>query len=124
MAHSHTLVELYPETGRQHQLRVHLAAIGHPIVGDKLYGPEGHQPFLEYIDDGMTEGLRERLGHDRHALHAHRIVVPLPFDQKFASLSAAVDTLDITCPLAPDMLDLWRTVGGANSAPEHQIHAS
>ena len=33
-----TLLELYPQTGRTHQLRVHLAHIGHPIVGDKLYG--------------------------------------------------------------------------------------
>lgn len=34
-----SLVELYPKTGRTHQLRVHLASIGHPIVGDLLYGP-------------------------------------------------------------------------------------
>jgi tRNA pseudouridine32 synthase/23S rRNA pseudouridine746 synthase len=33
-------VDLEPLTGRTHQLRVHLAAIGHPIVGDRLYGPE------------------------------------------------------------------------------------
>jgi len=36
-----SLVELYPETGRTHQLRIHLADIGHPIVGDKLYGNSG-----------------------------------------------------------------------------------
>lgn len=35
-----TLVELQPVTGRSHQLRVHLAAIGHPVVGDALYAPE------------------------------------------------------------------------------------
>src|SRR5690606_25003911 len=34
----HSLVELQPETGRTHQLRVHLAKLGHPIVGDPLYG--------------------------------------------------------------------------------------
>ncbi|MCY1010943.1 hypothetical protein OV079_36335 [Nannocystis pusilla] len=33
-----TLVEALPETGRQHQIRVHLAEIGHAVVGDKLYG--------------------------------------------------------------------------------------
>jgi 23S rRNA pseudouridine1911/1915/1917 synthase len=33
-----TLVRMFPETGRTHQLRVHLAAVGHPIVGDKMYG--------------------------------------------------------------------------------------
>jgi tRNA pseudouridine32 synthase/23S rRNA pseudouridine746 synthase len=36
-----TLVELFPETGRRHQIRVHLAALGHPVVGDALYGPDG-----------------------------------------------------------------------------------
>lgn len=66
-----TLLELHPRTGRQHQLRVHLAAIGHPIVGDKLYGPEREAPFLEIIDTGLTAELIERLGHTRHALHAH-----------------------------------------------------
>lgn len=37
-----TLVDLYPLTGRTHQLRIHMAAIGHPIVGDQKYGPEGN----------------------------------------------------------------------------------
>lgn len=37
-----SLVELYPATGRTHQLRIHCAAIGHPILGDKIYGPEGN----------------------------------------------------------------------------------
>jgi len=34
-----TRVDLFPETGRSHQLRVHLQAIGHPILGDELYAP-------------------------------------------------------------------------------------
>ncbi len=42
-AASSTRVELEPVTGRTHQLRVHLAAIGHPIVGDRLYAPEDVQ---------------------------------------------------------------------------------
>lgn len=38
-AHS-TLIELYPETGRSHQLRVHMKALGHPIIGDRFYAPD------------------------------------------------------------------------------------
>ncbi len=75
-----SLVSLRPHTGRQHQLRVHLASIGHPIVGDKLYGPDGSQPFLDHIDSGMTPALLARLGHPRQALHAHRLVIPHPDD--------------------------------------------
>ncbi|MEN7973448.1 MAG: RluA family pseudouridine synthase [Verrucomicrobiota bacterium] len=37
-----TLVDLFPATGRTHQLRIHMAAIGHPIVGDQKYGQEGN----------------------------------------------------------------------------------
>ena len=78
----HSLVELFPRTGRQHQLRVHLSAIGHPIVGDKLYGPEREAPFLEYIETGMTPALRERLGHERQALHAHAVTFAHPATQE------------------------------------------
>ena len=40
-----SLLLLQPHTGRSHQLRVHLAALGHPILGDPLYGPEGDGPW-------------------------------------------------------------------------------
>ena len=52
----HALVEAAPETGRQHQIRVHLAHLGHPIVGDKLYGG-GEQAFMDYCDHGLTPEL-------------------------------------------------------------------
>lgn len=93
-----SLVSLHPETGRQHQLRVHLASIGHPIVGDKLYGPEGVQPFLDAIDDGLTDALLGRLGHPRHALHAHRLEIPHP---RTGAL------LEIEAPFPPDLVKLW-----------------
>lgn len=94
----HSLVELFPRTGRQHQLRVHLSAIGHPIVGDKLYGPERETPFLEYIETGMTEPLRARLGHERHALHAHSVTFAHPVTSEPTTVSS---------PLAPDLARLW-----------------
>jgi len=73
-----SLVRLTPKTGRQHQLRVHMAAIGHPILGDKLYGPGAQDVFLTVIEQGMTDALRAVLGHARHALHAHRIDLDHP----------------------------------------------
>jgi 23S rRNA pseudouridine1911/1915/1917 synthase len=75
---AHALVEASPETGRQHQIRVHLAHAGHPIVGDKLYRA-GEVPFMAYCDGGMTPELLEAFdGLDRQALHAHRLVFPHP----------------------------------------------
>ena len=51
-----SLVALHPETGRQHQLRIHAALLGHPILGDRLYGTAATAPRL--------------------MLHAHRLVLP------------------------------------------------
>lgn len=69
------LVHAFPETGRMHQLRVHLAHSGHPIVGDKIYGPD-ERCYLEFIDTGWTSALAERLLLPRHALHAASLKVP------------------------------------------------
>jgi 23S rRNA pseudouridine1911/1915/1917 synthase len=75
---AHALVACEPRTGRQHQIRVHLAALGHPIVGDKLYRASERQ-FMEYCDNGMTPELLEAFdGLPRHALHAHRLTFPHP----------------------------------------------
>ena len=64
-----TVVGLRPQTGRAHQLRVHLAWLGHPIVGDKIYGPD-ERLYLEFIAHGLTTALLEKLLLPRHALHA------------------------------------------------------
>jgi 23S rRNA pseudouridine1911/1915/1917 synthase len=94
----HSMVELRPLTGRQHQLRVHLSAIGYPIVGDKLYGPEREEAFLEYLDTGMTPSLHERLGHTRHALHALRLEIAHPESDAPMVFEA---------PLAADLQGIW-----------------
>ena len=54
------LVRCFPKTGRMHQIRVHLAHRGHPIVGDKIYGPD-EQCYLEFIQTGWTRALETRL---------------------------------------------------------------
>lgn len=76
----HALVAAWPETGRQHQIRVHLAALGHPIVGDKLYGARaGERLFMQFCDGGLTPELLEAFdGLPRQALHAHRLGFPHP----------------------------------------------
>ena len=66
------VVRAVPETGRTHQIRVHLAATGHAVVGDKIYGPDEHH-YLEFIETGWTPRLARALRLDRHALHAHRL---------------------------------------------------
>lgn len=82
-----SLVRARPKTGRTHQIRVHLAALGHPIVGDKIYGPN-EQLYLEFIRTGWTENLARHLLLPRHALHASSLGIgekerwesPLPRD--------------------------------------------
>jgi 23S rRNA pseudouridine1911/1915/1917 synthase len=63
------LIECVPLTGRTHQIRVHLSFAGHPIVGDKIYGPN-ESCYLEFIETGWTPALATRLLLDRQALHA------------------------------------------------------
>jgi 23S rRNA pseudouridine1911/1915/1917 synthase len=74
---AYALVRCTLVTGRQHQIRVHLADAGYPIVGDKLY-THGEDAFCDYCDDGLTPELAELFVLPRHALHAWRIAVPHP----------------------------------------------
>ena len=69
------LVRVRPQTGRLHQIRVHLAHSGHAVIGDKIYGPD-EQCYLEFIETGWTESLATRLLHPRHALHAVCLAPP------------------------------------------------
>jgi 23S rRNA pseudouridine1911/1915/1917 synthase len=88
-----TLVACDLFTGRQHQIRVHLAAMGHPIVGDKLYGPD-EELFARASDGELTDEDRAVLRLDRQALHHHRVA----FDQPSTGERVVVES-----PLAPDL---------------------
>jgi len=68
------LVRCSPITGRMHQIRVHLAASGFPIVGDKIYSGDGRE-YLEWMETGWTEALAEKLFLPRHALHAAKLSI-------------------------------------------------
>lgn len=71
------LVAAVPETGRMHQIRVHLQHAGHSVVGDKLYGP-GPEWYLHQIDHGWTPEAAAVLLLPRHALHSTRLGITLP----------------------------------------------
>ncbi len=82
-------VSLKPVTGRQHQLRAHMALINHPIVGDNKY------------DDGRPLPAEEM--EPRLHLHARRLVIPHP--------RPGAPRIDITAPLPPHMLATWALLG-------------
>ena len=82
------LVEAHPKTGRTHQIRVHLAKAGYPILADPLYGRESELPDL---------GLR------RHALHARTLAFQHPITRELLSFSA---------PLADDIETALRKLRG------------
>jgi RluA family pseudouridine synthase len=74
---AHALLACRPVTGRQHQIRVHLAAIGHPIVGDKLYGPD-ETLFLRDARGELSQSDLAFLELPRHALHSHELQIRSP----------------------------------------------
>jgi 23S rRNA pseudouridine1911/1915/1917 synthase len=84
----YALVRALPHTGRMHQIRVHLAESGHPIIGDKLYVDENC--YLAFIETGWTPELDQRLRLSRQALHANRL---------------AVEHWDWRCDLPPELAE-------------------
>jgi len=68
------VLRCFPETGRMHQIRVHLEHAGHPLVGDKIYGTDG-SPYLEQISGRLSDASVTRLILPRHALHACMLAV-------------------------------------------------
>lgn len=83
-----TMVNVRPKTGRQHQIRVHFAAIGHPLVGDKIYKDE--RLFIKFIQDGFTEELEKELILSRHALHASRLSFKHPVTEITINIDAEI----------------------------------
>jgi len=72
-----SLVRCYPETGRQHQIRIHLHVAGFPLVGDKMYGPDPGY-FDRFSRHCLEPEAWERLRLPRHALHAAHIAFSHP----------------------------------------------
>jgi len=102
-----SLLELSLETGRTHQIRVHLSALGHPVVADPLYG----NPRLERgRSDTRLEGLIREL--DRHFLHARLLGFEHPETGEYLELQA---------PMPPELqtiLDYLDTKYAPNANPD------
>jgi len=82
-----SLLACHPLTGRTHQIRVHLAHVHHPIVGDEVYGPRRKLPFAC----------------ERQFLHAHRLRFRLP---------AGGEVMQVTAPLPPDLQAILDRIAG------------
>lgn len=67
-----TQVDVRPRTGRKHQIRIHLQHIGHPIVGDKIYGGDEGR-YLRFIEGALTEEDLAALMTPRQLLHARAL---------------------------------------------------
>ena len=100
--HAHTLVRLTLESGRTHQIRVHMAHLGHAVVGDPLYG--GRLRLPAQASSALTEQLR---AFKRQALHATHLQLHHPVTDK---------ELQWQSPLPPDMQALL------NALEEDQTH--
>jgi 23S rRNA pseudouridine1911/1915/1917 synthase len=74
---AHTLVHVQLESGRTHQIRVHLAHIGYPVVGDPVYG--GRRRLTAGASPGLIAALE---GFERQALHAARLRLAHPITGK------------------------------------------
>ncbi len=94
-----SLVECRLETGRTHQIRVHMTAIGHPLLGDPTYG--GGQRTRKTRLPPEAQAALERLG--RQALHAHHLGFEHP---------VTGERLEFDAPLPPDMADLLDSLEG------------
>ena len=110
-AAGYTLARVQLPTGRKHQIRAHALWLGHPVVGDKLYGRD-ESLYLELVEKGWTDRHEQSLALPRQALHAARLefkpprlvrtfIAPLAADMRaFINQQMGVSAEDLTTLLA------------------------
>lgn len=87
--HGLSLVSAAPATGRHHQIRATLLALGYPVVGDKIYGVD-ETLFVRFIEDRLTELDRTRLRMNRQALHGAELAFHHPRTGRLLRITAPV----------------------------------
>jgi 23S rRNA pseudouridine1911/1915/1917 synthase len=90
------LVELHLETGRTHQIRVHMKSLGHPLVGDPIYGEARWKGAPKSAQTALRDFARP-------ALHAWKLAFPHP---------ASGEAVAFTAPIPDDLRQLWRGATG------------
>jgi 23S rRNA pseudouridine1911/1915/1917 synthase len=104
-----SVIRCFPETGRMHQIRVHLSSGGFPILGDKLYSGDGSE-YLRWMAHGWTTELQQRLILPRHALHAAKLAIPWLGNRVQWQASLPVDMQEFSqgreISLTPDVV-IW-----------------
>lgn len=101
-----TLAEVEPVSGRKHQIRVHAEWMGHPVIGDKLYGPD-ESLYLEFVSEGWTERMAALLPMQRQALHAAEI-----------EFQVGERPLHWSAPVPRDMVECWCGLSGEAWPPD------
>jgi len=95
-----TVLRLYPRTGRTHQIRVHLADLGYPVVGDRVYGGRRNKSVVATSSNSIVDTF------PRQALHAERLAIDHVRTGR---------RVEFCAPLADDLRDLLRHLQVANS---------
>ena len=95
-----TLLDLRIETGRTHQIRVHMQSLGHPVVGDTLYGAPSRIA-------GLSADSKDQQGLPRNFLHAAQLHLAHPNTKK---------PLDLEAPLPPELTELLEQLRGLRLA--------
>ena len=104
---NYVLALAFPKTGRQHQIRLHAAEHGYPLVGDKLYNGDP-TIFMRFKDKLATPDDHDKMQIPRHALHALALKLPYPDEAKLSTYRAPL-ALDLKTWIADHLrLDVER----------------